>query len=466
MRRVTDQRKAQESIMVKKAKRVEIEVHTSSVRGKNKKFEIGFIIYMLLLFGLILVGLSLLWWMMDAYERSRPNHRMEAYLAETDSNHWRDILLDKGVGKSFVNTLDLEDASFYKKMGLYTDAVPVYGIRFGNEDMLTVSLKNGEEISFGYHLWEIGSVDIVGRTLLIYAPQDAVISRDGELIGKNCLVQENAQELELGVFDKNRKDIAGLSKYQLDYTYDAEGIVVEDSSGNVLELSYSSGNAYYYAPFMDDYKITVPAGSLVRVNGIVLNGENAKIESCVDEDFEGIEEFLPFVPRQDVYTIEGLIMPPDIEVETTNGNRLISDVEGRNYLYEMDDEIQDATAEYVMNVFDAYIAFSGNRNGNLTANYNRYKACLVPGSEAAERAYMSRASLKWVSGGDVWLKSAAIKKYIAYSEELFTCQINFSMINEESEDANAYLFIFVKYNGEWRVVRILNKTSYQIQGSE
>lgn len=450
--------------MVKNAKRTVREGHTSSVR--NKRFIRGFAIYMLLLSGLILVGLALLWRMMDAFERSRPNHRMEAYLAENDSGHWRSILLDKGVGKSFVDTLDMEDASFYKKMGLYTDAAPTYGIRFGHEDMLTVSLKNGEEISFGYHLWEIDSVDIVGRSLFIFAPQDAVISRDGKPIGKDCLVQENAQELELGVFDKNRKDIAGLSKYQLDYTYDAEGIVVEDSAGNVLELSYSSGNAYYYAPFMEDYKITVPSGSLVRVNGIVLNGENAKIESNVDEDFEGIEEFLPFVPGQDVYTIEGLIMPPDIEVETANGNSLIADAEGRDYLYEMDDEIQNALSQYVMKVFDAYIAFSGNRDGNLTANYNRYKAYLVPGSEAAERAYNSRASLKWVSGRDAWLKSSVIKKYIAYSEELFTCQINFSMINDEAEDANAYLFIFVKYNGEWRVVRILNKTSYQIQGNE
>lgn len=452
--------------MIKKASRSLREESASSVRKKNKRFVIGFIIYMLLLLGLILVGLALLWRMMDAFERSRPNHRMEAYLAETDSDHWRNILLDKGVGKSFVNTLDLEDASFYKKMGLYTDAVPAYGIRFGNEDMLTVSLKSGEEISFGYHLWEIGSVDIVGRSLFIFAPQDAVISRDGEPIGKDCLIQENAQELELGVFDKNRKDIVGLSKYQLDYTYDTDGIVVEDRAGNVLELSYSSGNEYYYAPFMDDYKITVPAGSLVRVNGIALNGENAKIESHANEDFEGIEEFLPFVPGQEVYTIEGLIMPPDIEVETANGNRLIADTEGRDYLYEIDDEIPDELNQYIMQVFDAYIAFSGNRDGNLTANYNRYKACLVPESEAAERAYNSRASLKWVSGRDAWLKSAAIKKYIAYSDELFTCQINFSMINEESEDANAYLFIFVRYNGQWRVVRILNKTSYQIQGSE
>ena len=182
---MTDQRKAQESIMIKTANKTVREGHTSFGRKKSKRFLIGFSIYMLLLFSLILVGLALLWRVMDAFERSRPNHRMEAYLAETDSDYWRNILLDKGVGRNFVGTLDLEDASFYKKMDMYTDAVPTYGIRFGKEEMLTVSLEKGEDLSYGYHLWEIGSVDLIGRELYIFAPPDAVISRDGKEIGKD-----------------------------------------------------------------------------------------------------------------------------------------------------------------------------------------------------------------------------------------------------------------------------------------
>lgn len=427
--------------------------------GKNK-FAVGFSIYMLSLFCVVLVGLALFWRRMDAYEQSRPEHEMEALLARTDGIYWRGILVEQGVGEHYADTLELENTSFYKRMDFYTDEEPVYGIRFGKVDMLIVRLKEGQELSFGYHLWQVGGIDVLESSLCIYAPSDAVLRVHGQELDRDCLIQENVQELSLGIFEQNRQDIGGLARYQPRHIYDMDGVTVEDSTGNLLELSYSSGNSYYYPPLTDDYTITVPTGSTVTVNGIVLDGENASAETRSNGDFEGIEDFLPFVPGQDVYRLEGLIMPPEVTVKTAAGNRLVSAVDGRDYLYEIEDEIPEALSEYVMDVFDAYVAYSGNRDGNLAKNYYRYMSFLVPDSEAAKRAYQAQSSLQWAAGRDTRLKSAGIRKYAAYSDELFACQINFSLVNEETEDTNAYLFIFCKYNGEWRVVRILNKTSY------
>lgn len=436
------------------------EKFTSSDKRTKSKFAMGFTIYMASLFCIILVGLVLFWRRMDAYEQSRPEHEMEALLGRTDAAYWRDVLLEQGVGEHYVDTLDLEHASFYKRMDVYTDGEPAYGIRFGEEDMLIVRLKEGQGLSFGYHLWQTGSIDVLESSLCIYAPVDAVIRVHGRELDRGCLVQENAQELSLGIFEQNRREIGGLAKFQPGNVYDMDGVTVADGRGNLLELSYSSGNAYYYPPLTDDYTITVPAGSSVRVNDILLDGNNSLKETRSDEDFEGIEGFLPFVPGQDVYRVEGLILPPEVTVETAAGNRLTEDVDARNYLYEIDDEMPEALSGYVMEVFDAYVAYSGNRNGELERNYSRYKSFLVPDSEAAKRAYNSRVSLSWASGRDTRLKSADVGKYAAYSEDLFSCRINYSLVDDETEDANAYLFIFCKYNGQWRVVRVLNKTSF------
>ncbi len=433
------------------------------MKRKKSKFAIGFTLYLLLLFWLNLLGLALLWRGMDAYEKSRPDHGMEALLAGTDSAYWHGFLTQKGVSAGYVDTLDLEHAAFYKKMDSYTEETPVYCIRFGNEDMLTVSLKEGEKLPFGCHEWETGDIELAGSGLCIYIPQDAVIRIDGEAVGTECLVQENAQKLSLGIFDENRDDIGGLSKYRMDDIYDMEGVTVEDAGGSRLELAYSAGKSYYYAPLMEDYRITVPAGSTVKVNGIVLSEENSLKEIQSDEDFEGIEDFIPFVPGREIYTVQGLILPPEVTVETNGGNRLECTVEDGEYLYEIDDEISQTLSDYIMTVFDAYVAYSGNRNRNLSANYERYVSYLVPDSEAAKRAYMAQGSLKWTFGWDTKLKDAGITKYMAYSEDMSACQINFTLINDEVENANAYLFIFVKYNGEWRVVRILNKTSFSIE---
>lgn len=434
--------------------------YVSSVNRKKNKFAVGFSVYMLALLLIVLVGLALLWRRLDAYEQSRPGHAMEDLLARSDSAYWRGILVERGVEGRYADTLELDNASFYKRVELYTDEEPAYGIRFGDENMLIVRLREAQKLSYGYHLWQVGSIDVVASSLCIYAPADAVIRVHGKELGRNCLVRENAQELSLGIFEQNRKDINGLAKYQPGNVYDMEGVTVEDSGGNPLELSYSSGNSYYYPPLMDDYTVTVPTGSVVTVNGIVLDGKNAALETKADEDFEGIEDFLPFVPGWDVYKLTGFVMPPEITVEAGGGNRLVSAGKDRDYLYEIEDEMPEKLAGYVMEAFDAYIAYSGNRNSETDQNYSRYMAYLLPGSEAAVRAQKARASIKWVHGRDIRLKSAGIARYIAYSDDLFACQINYSLVEDELKDANAYLFIFCKYNGKWRIVRVLNKTSF------
>ena len=428
--------------------------------AQRRKFALGFTLYMLFLFWVVLLGLALLWRRMESYERSRPEPSMEALLAGADHTYWREFLLVQGVSERFINQLDLDEVSFYKRMDLYTDETPVFGVRFGAEDMLLVHLRVGEEISFGDHLWEVASMETADSGLCVYVPQGAVIRIDGEAIDGDCLVAENAKELNLGIFDRNREDIVGLSKYEINHSYDTEGLTVTDSEGNVLDMSYCVGNSCYYAPLMEDYRILVPSGSIVTVNGILLTEKNARIETVSDEDFEGIEDFIPFVPGWDRYHVEGLILPPEVKAETNNGKQLECTVRGGEYQCERKDEIPEDFSDYVMTVFDAYIAYSGNRNGALSENYERYLSFLVPGSEAAERAAMAQRSLKWVNDRDTRLKDAEIAEYTSYSDTLAACRIRFTLSGDDRENANGYLFIFVRDKGEWKVVRILNKTAF------
>jgi len=428
---------------------------------KITTFAKGFMIYMLCLFVLVMVGLAVLWMRMDVYEKSQPDRAVEAFMSETDSGCWAKLLAEKGVGESYLAQLNLEDVDYNKKWELYTEEVPTYNVCFGGIDACTVSLKKGKELSFGCHEWQIDRIALGESKLCVYAPATAEICVGGEDISGRCLMQENAQELSLGLFDANREDIDGLARYQLETVYDIEDVTVRDSGGNLLELSYSSGLSYYYAPFMSDYRIVAPTDCTVTVNGIVLTSENARMETGGYEDFDGIEAYVRAVPTQTVYTIEGLIMPPEILVQADNGDILEAVVDGTDYLYDaLPEEIPGQLSDYVLTVFDAYIAYSGNRNNNFAANYSRYLSYLAPGSEAVDRARQAQRSLKWIAGRDTKLQSAQIKAYIPYSEDLFTCQIDFTMAGDEKEDANTYLFVFVKYNGVWKVARVLNKTSF------
>ena len=428
---------------------------------KKSGFAIGLAIYAGWLFVIIVGGLALFWTRMDVYEKSRPERAIESYLASREGSYWNKLLVDGGVSKEYADKFDVENVSYSKKLELYADDAPVYSVRLGEREVFSAILKKRNELAFGYNDWDIDEVKLTGSKISIYAPEDAIISIHGEKIPPDALVQRDAHPVQLGVFEADSKDIRGLAKYQVDTVYTADDIIVADANGCILGLSASSGSSYYYAPYMSDYTITAPADSVVTVNGIIPTPDNAKIEDSVCKNLAGLEKFVTSLPQKKIYTIEGLIKEPVISVKAADGRDLEASVDGKDYLYESPSaEIAPDLSQYIMGVFDAYIALIGGRGGNFQGNFNRYATYLVPESDAFIRAKGARDSLVWTSGRDGRMMSAQISKYTPYSDELFTCQIDYTVANDKTQNANSCLFIFLKHNGMWKVAKILNITSY------
>ena len=110
-----------------------------------------------------------------------------------------------------------------------------------------------------------------------------------------------------------------------------------------------------------------------------------------------------------------------------------------------------------MKVFDAYIAYLGNRGSDLYGNYDRYVSYLLPGSEAADRAKRALDSIYWVKNRDTNPASVTLGPVLRYSEDCFTAQVDFTMTG--SDESNGYLFVFQRSDGAWKVIRVLNTTS-------
>jgi len=428
---------------------------------KTNWFAIGFGIYLLILIAVLSGALLLLWNRMDVYEQSRPHKAMDAMMASTTAEGWHDLLSSHGISDHYIDTLDLENAVYYKEINRYTESVPVYGIRFGTTKMLYVTLQPGEELDFGSHAWAVQSTEPVTSGLCIYAPADAIITVEGQPIGIEYMTQENAQPLSVGFYEEGREDIPGLAKFELDHVFDNSGISVTDADGRPLELSHESGKSSYYAPLMEDYSITAPAGVTVSVNGIALS-ESEALDFTANEDFEGIEEAVSAVPGTVRYEVSGLVLRPEVTAVTANGTVLSAAEEdnGFTFVLEHDEAFAAEQETHILDAFDAYIAFSGNRGGNLMGNYSRYLSYLVPDSEPAERAVSAFDSLTWAAGRDQSLESCTLGEVIRYSDDLFTAQVNFTMKGDVTENANGYLFIFVRHDDAWKIIRILNKTSF------
>ena len=433
-------------------------------KKKKSRFLLGYLIYLFVFLALIAAGLTLLWQRMDAYERSRPYRPMDRLMTDTSASDWRGRLSEAGVEDSFLDTLDFGAVNYTKKLGEYTDEQPVYSIRFGKKTMLTATLAQGEDLRFGFHTWELDSLTLVNSGLTVFAPEGALVTAHGQPVGSECLVQRDAQSVTLGPLEAGRTDIPGLSKYVLDQCFAADDIAVTDAEGNVLSLGFQKGNSYYYPPLTSGYVIEAPSLATVTVNGIVLTGDNSEITGEALEDFEGLGESVPVAPEDLRYVIDGLLLRPSVTASLSDGTELlpVEETDGR-WVFRLtpDEDFGASQKEYILKVFDAYIAFLGNRNADLNGNYRRYLAYLVPGSEAAERAAKSLDSLYWVKGRDVSLDGVTLGDVIRYGDDCFTAWLDFTRrIDENTEDNNSYLFIFVRYNDQWRVVRVMNKTSF------
>lgn len=435
-----------------------------SERPKKGRFLLGYLIYVVVFLLLIGAGLTVLWLRMDAYERSRPYRPMDALLEANNAESWRSQLKKAGVEDSFLDTLELGEASYVKKLDEFTDERPVYSIRFGKKTMLTATLREHAPIRFGFTDWMLDSLTLVDSGLTVYAPENAVVWINGVAVGEDCLVERNAQSVSLGPLEAARTDIPGLSKYVLNRCFTADGITVTDAQGNTLELGMQKGKSYYYPPLTSGYIIEAPSAVTVTVNGIALNEENAEITSTPLEDFDGLGDSVPVHPADVTYVIDGLVAVPEVRALFEDGSSLSpaeTAADRWTFRLEPDAEFGAAMEERILKVFDAYIAFLGNRNGDLNGNYRRYLNYLVPGSEAANRAQKSLDSLYWVQGRDTTLDSVSVGDVICYGDECFTAWLDFTRrLLDGGEDNNSYLFLFVRYNGEWRVVRVMNKTSF------
>ncbi len=441
--------------------------------GKKKKssFVKGYVIYVIVMLAVIIAGLTFLWDRMDVYERSRPARAVEAWFAENTPADWKQLLLDAGFEAAYVEGLDLTAPEYYKRLGVYTDEIPVYNISFGSRrPMLTAQLKKGESLGFGSHRWVLDSVGAVDSGFTVFAPDGAKVLLNGVPVGQDCLVQRDAQKLTLSVFEENRTDIHGLTKYVLNRSFTAEGVTVIDAEGNELAPAYSADNACYYAPLTTTCRIIVPMGAVVTVNGVPLSGENAAAETtAVRSDefkiFEGIESSLPFTwetAYRTTWTVEDLVAAPEVAAAMPDGTALQAETAGGVWDFPTpraatpDDALKAELHDYIMEVFDAHMAYLGNRDDDLAGNYSRFSKYLVPGSEAQTQAVGAQISLVWYHDMDT-RPNAELKEVLRYAPDCFTARVEFADGSLREGQIYHNIYIFVRYGDGWRVVRIVNE---------
>lgn len=430
--------------------------HLKNVEKKSR-FGLWLALYAAVFLALTAAMLGVLWHRLEVFEASRPETGMSEWMSANTRNI-RFAMENMGIEKSWLDTLDFDNVTYYKKLDEYTEARPAFGIRLGGKTCLTAFLAPDKALDYGSETWKVAELKVIPSELCVYVPDDASVEINGVPADAKYTPERDAQSVQLGELERARGDIHGLKKYALADVYGIENVKVRSASGEELAPSVQSGASYYYAPVESNFEIRAPGLYSVLVNGIILDSSNSEIVSEPVEDFEGLGDMIPFEPENRIYTVRGLIAEPIITAYGEDGALVApaSAGDGAVSFEPVENEAFRAGVEgRVTDAFRAYVNFSGNKNKDFKTNLNNYLKYLVPGSEVAKRAKSAGSSLEWVNGRDATLGNSEIASVLRYGEDMFTAQVDFT-IKTAPDTVHSVLFIFVRYEQSWRIVRVLN----------
>lgn len=266
------------------------------------------------------------------------------------------------------------------------------------------------------------------------------------------------------------------------YTVFAGGSPVMDVSLKVVGKNDHDLELWGYDKFYADkysisdtvYEVTVPDGSVVKVNGYALDDsdialdENGNRKITEIKDLDVIEQYLDYVPSYVTYAVKGFITQPMFSANDRNGNILPLTQDGNNYSASLP-FYPEAAAEVealVPTIMEAYgLHFIGKNTGGV------YKY-LLPDSQYKEDVksvvtyfYPTERITSYEFGNET------CNDFVTYSEDCVSCHIYFDLIvkfnsaayktKNEGSDAT---WIFLKRDGTWYLSQVLRQKSIEYDG--
>lgn len=234
-----------------------------------------------------------------------------------------------------------------------------------------------------------------------------------------------------------------------------------DKNGSFNMAEYKRDDIDIIMPDTRYYRITVPKGATVTVNGVELSDSyiSEKEVECQDiSNLKGITD----MPGMTVYTVKGLVKKADIKAvgavhkeelemepekeEKTDEGVMCSNI---TFSFENNKELIADQTERIKEISKAYSLFANHAIG--LGELSKY---IIPSSPAYK--YM-----KMVADNDIWsigrtegdISGFEILNCQVYSDECFLCEVKFSyvvqtVVKKEQFDTHVR-YVFVRKNDDY-----------------
>ena len=461
----------------------ELEIRSADTpeRRGRRRWRRFLLIYAVCLLLVGIIGCAVLYRYLGSYEASRPEHVMDALMADTSADTWcsyieedfRNSLSEfENPDELFSGYVDavLKDASYtYRRSRSDTSGdIPVYVVRAGMAELCQVTLTAKESAGFGMYVWEVGNIEscfsmdsLQSVAVEVDAPADRPIFLNGVEIAPEYIIDDkipcpDMTELEQ-CFDKQ----AYFVRYRVEPLYGS--IAVTDSEGHTLSAGESTdkNTLSYLLPETNFYSFTITAPSNISVNvgGVTLTAADAA--STSPGVLEDLEEYAGEGLFHNVtYKLSDLYTQPEITAYDASGNLLQPVISGKEantltFFHAHDNALYEETHARVEEFFDKYMQYSQQRYTYY--NYTALLSCILPGTELYSYIKDSKDAMYWASATEVSYDELTFTDFALVDDDCFTCTIRYKadMAAKAWYESytyglqNAYQMVFVQVDGVW-----------------
>ena len=382
----------------------------------------------------------------------------------------------------------------------------VYMVSAGGTDICRVTLgevaENGDA-GFGFTYLEVTRVELLAsftspetHEITITVPKDAVVSvngvqladeyidADAEIVSAPEAVRsdettatepsesEDGGEEETVSPSDNAVTVAGLSEleagragelytvYRIGGLYAPAEVYAADAEGNALAAGGEvTDNAAVFALGEGtlDYRILVPEGSTVTVNGVELDDSYNTGETAVPALLEGFENY-GTLPELQVWEVNGLHIAPEVTVTTSDGDTLDDfAADGTEIVFFTggDQTLQDAHSGEVSTFANAYVEYLTGESGTAE-DYTALQALVLDGSalDTALSELNGDYEANGLTTGRVRVRGSS---FVSIGATCYVCTVDVQYTDaDEVESSTAYTIVFVMNGGVWLAANVVS----------
>ena len=258
--------------------------------NKKKKlspFSRGLLIYALVLATAGLAALALLYGALDAYEASRPEIGVKAYLSDIEENGPTAACLaalpalDENLKSREENIAALQSllagAAYKKAPGLSTQERCAYQLSLDSQPFGVIYLKQSEKSSFGFAPWQVCLEEYEFSPLLkkvdISLPEGYIPTFNGQKLDGRCITDHTLKYEMLSQYYDDMDGLPRLCRWETGAYIGAGEVRVLDRSGNQLPEE-SLTEAFYLSNCNESQKSRIEEFSRAFIDRYLAFGAN------------------------------------------------------------------------------------------------------------------------------------------------------------------------------------------------